>query len=590
MDPMATLPNRYSISGVQRSIYSHVGDVKSSQIQFFQTIVYAFNEVAEREPLWSNLKRLSDNLQGPWSIGGDFNCVLYAKERMGGNVTNAESELFQDCLDYCCLTDIKAIGSFYTWNNKQPPDSRVYSRLDKFLVNNNWMVRFPEYFANFLPEGNFDYSPCLVAKDTRHLSKNRPFKYFNMWSSAPSFQEKVQAMWNIRIEGTKMQLAKQLGNVEMIQEEYDLLQLHKNLQHSRMEFLKQKAKAHWIKEGDCNTAYFHGVIKSRRNKNFIYQMKDHKGQMHAVCTNQHMHRLLQTVTADEIKDTMFHIPNDKAPGPNEFSSKFCKDTWDMMGGGEITAAIMDFFNSGSLLKQLNATTITLIPKVDRHTTVYQYRPIACCNVIYKCISKIICNRLSGVLPDIISPNQGGFIQGRSIMENILIFKISSDYMGGGATGTGTRRSSIPLTLYHLHGIIDKTDGSHHNGQWFQEFFMEWGVDYTRTPLVSWDKICKPKSEGGLGLKDDAIWNQTAIGKLVWWIFDKPDHLWVKWVNHIYIKQKTWIAYRQQVWKKQKGLDYTVAKGYDYLRDRGDKVQWYELVWHKWSTPKHSILA
>ncbi|XP_074265867.1 uncharacterized protein LOC141588319 [Silene latifolia] len=72
------------------------------------------------------------------------------------------------------------------------------------------------------------------------------------------------------------------------------------------------------------------------------------------------------------------------------------------------------------LWKINATTITLIPKLDRPTSVKHFRPISCCNVLYKAISKIMCNRLAAILPDIISKNQGAFVKGRSILENILI--------------------------------------------------------------------------------------------------------------------------------------------------------------------------
>ncbi|XP_074314484.1 uncharacterized protein LOC141649700 [Silene latifolia] len=157
---------------------------KLNNNQFAHTLVYAFNGVAQRESLWANLSRIASSITGPWAIGGDFNYVLQAQKRLGGNVTVAESEPFQNCLDVYGMIDIQATGAYYTWSNKQPPETRVYSRLDRFLVYQDWMRKLPDYFAHFPPERMFDHNPCL--------------------SSAPGFLDCVQKVWAQRVEGTKM--------------------------------------------------------------------------------------------------------------------------------------------------------------------------------------------------------------------------------------------------------------------------------------------------------------------------------------------------------------------------------------------------
>ena len=43
-------------------------------------------------------------------------------------------------------------------------------------------------------------------------------------------------------------------------------------------------------------------------------------------------------------------------------------------------------------------------------------------------------------------------------------------------------------------------------------------------LVAWDKMCKPKASGGLGLREIGKWNKAALFKHVWAVEWKKDNL------------------------------------------------------------------
>lgn len=82
--------------------------------------------------------------------------------------------------------------------------------------------------------------------------------------------------------------------------------------------------------------------------------------------------------------------------------------------------VNNFLTTGELDPRLNITNICMIPKTERPTRMTELRPISLCDVGYKIISKVLCQRLKIYLPSLISETQSTFVVRRLISDNILI--------------------------------------------------------------------------------------------------------------------------------------------------------------------------
>ena len=112
--------------------------------------------------------------------------------------------------------------------------------------------------------------------------------------------------------------------------------------------------------------------------------------------------------------------------------------------------MVSFFSSGSLLREINCTIIALVPKVPNPESMHDYRPISCCNTVYKCISKLIATRIKQCIPGIINPSQSAFVQGRSIADNVLI---TQDLMLNYHRDNGPPRCALKVDIRKAYDTI-----------------------------------------------------------------------------------------------------------------------------------------
>jgi hypothetical protein len=82
--------------------------------------------------------------------------------------------------------------------------------------------------------------------------------------------------------------------------------------------------------------------------------------------------------------------------------------------------VWDFFRGHHLLREQNHTFIALNPKRLGPFMVNHFRPISLCNLVYKLISKILANRLKGILHLFISPQQSTFVPSRTIQDSSIL--------------------------------------------------------------------------------------------------------------------------------------------------------------------------
>ncbi|CAN7044661.1 unnamed protein product [Brassica rapa subsp. trilocularis] len=229
----------------------------------------------------------------------------------------------------------------------------------------------------------------------------------------------------------------------------ELLNAHKEEEM----FWRQKSRDKWLVFGDRSSKFFHGSVKTNRSRNHISILKDKNNQDQwsdgakaevAVTYFTDLFRssnpkpygpafvsfapkvsaemnvtLMRRVSNEEVKEALFSINADSAPGPDGMTGIFFQKYWGIIGD-QVTKEIQEVFQSGVMPKEWNFTYLCLIPKIPNPEQMNDLRPISLCSVLYKTVAKILVKRMQPMLGSLVSVNQSAFVSERNIADNIII--------------------------------------------------------------------------------------------------------------------------------------------------------------------------
>ncbi|XP_035547430.1 uncharacterized protein LOC118348944 [Juglans regia] len=495
-----------------------------------------------------------------WVSGsGDF--IHEDVERCGGRPwLRVAMEDFNDFIDSCGLTEMKSVGSKFSWCNGQQGMARSWSKLDRHLLNTVAANLMSEAFVKYLPCTTSDHAPMsfvLKPPFSRYARKLKELK-------------SVLKEWNLRVFGRTedniQRLERQIERLEACSAGDALaggstLDSHEAIHSGAVDFFSS----------------FLSVRPRRDLSNLSLRVEK-------TILEEENNGLIQLPSIQEVKDAMFSILIDSSPGPDGFGSGFYRSCWDIVEV-DVVEAVRDLFCGIPLPRFYSASYIVLIPKVQQPTGFDKFRSISLCLVVYKVFSKILVRRLSPILSKIVSPKQGAFLPGRSIYKNIalaqeIVHMINKQVRGGNvlikvdmekaydSQKVSKEKSSIffsklipavvrqyslrltsfteclfpvkylgaPLVVGRLKHVVSSIPVHLFSvvlapkallgalNRLLSNFFWSFSDGKPKRKWVGWHKICTPVQEGGLGLRKlEEV--QNALFMKFAWKFLSQQSLW-----------------------------------------------------------------
>ena len=271
--------------------------------------VYAPCDLQGKREQWNEIKHLkSSSHVHLWCILGDFNSIRYQHERTTASQSVGSSTSiteFNSWISDMEVEEVRSVGRFFTWCR---PNGVVMSRLDIFLLSDEWLSQWPDSTQFVLDKDFSDHCPILLRSRANDWGP-KPFKVMDWWLQEKSFQNLVVHSWsNYHLSGwggfalkQKLKLIKthirqwslQNGGVtsakiQNLKKDLNALEAGvngSNMSQAEMELkkslqeqlwaaatayesmMRQKSRVKWIKEGDSNSGYFHRLINHRRRVN-----------------------------------------------------------------------------------------------------------------------------------------------------------------------------------------------------------------------------------------------------------------------------------------------------------------------------------
>ncbi|KAJ6889554.1 hypothetical protein NC652_030338 [Populus alba x Populus x berolinensis] len=426
------------------------------------TFIYGHNTPAERNTLWNYIAQESAiNSHIPWLVMGDFNAILSAEDRTGGdNAWPRHQDEFATCMSQAQLLQAPTTGLKFTWHNGQQGCNTIQKTLDWVFGNPSLFSAWPATHATVQPRHISDHSAIILNLNNLTHHYHSPFKFLNLWADRSDFLDTVTSSWQVPVNGnpmyrftTKLRRLKTAlkhlhsqytssitDRVAKAKADWDTEQVHLDM-HPTSEIAKETERSlasqymqlckaeeiHSLQDESGNTVhdpqelgklasnYFEHLLSApqpllpERVGNFFPKTISESSKASAVAP----------ITSEDIKAALFSIPDTKSPGPDGYNALFFKKSWEIIKE-DFIAAIRYFFNNNSLPRCVTATRVALVPKKEHPQCLNDYRPISCCNVIYKCIAKLLVVRLKTALTDVVGPSQTTFIPGRNISDAILL--------------------------------------------------------------------------------------------------------------------------------------------------------------------------
>jgi len=109
----------------------------------------------------------------------------------GKTLTFAKLAPFNDCINACVLSNLKYVGSKWSWHNSEG-NTGIIGRLDRILVNQAWIDVLPDSFYEYQSLATSDHAPLLLHLLKSFASSPRPFRFFNYWMQSSGFKEMIK--------------------------------------------------------------------------------------------------------------------------------------------------------------------------------------------------------------------------------------------------------------------------------------------------------------------------------------------------------------------------------------------------------------
>ncbi|XP_021765919.1 uncharacterized protein LOC110730423 [Chenopodium quinoa] len=336
---------------------------KDLSTQIHLTVIYGLHSIHDRLPMWEGIRNIYIK-HYPWLFAGEFNSVLHTSDRLHGtDVTDYETRDFQSLVDDLDLIEVKSKGAFYSWSNKAHTGPRSLSKIDRAWCSG----------------GSVWQKLNSVKSSIKSLNSKQFGNISEMIDQA-----------NVELAGIQNLMAQNPDDLDLYVKESDAI---KNRQARNIIDSIFDSNQVFLKDPD---AIFHEIISFYKSLlgtkapwlPVVDLVTIRRGKQLSSISQSY---LIQRVSHAEIVAALKGIDSTKAPGIDSFNSFFFKRAWHIVKD-DIYASGIDFFTKGTLPKQWNCTTITLV----------------------------ITARLAAIIGKVIDDAQAGFIPGKHIGDNILL--------------------------------------------------------------------------------------------------------------------------------------------------------------------------